>query len=91
MNLLKEKEIHRLRKQLMVAGVGEGITRKFGKVTYTLQYSKWITTKDLLYSMRISTLCYEPAYERGGFGEEWVNVYVLLSPFAIHLKLPQYC
>lgn len=28
---LKRKEIHRLRKQLMVAGVGEGITREFGR------------------------------------------------------------
>jgi len=55
--LKKEKESHRLRKPLMVAGVGEGIIREFGKVTYTLQYSKWITTKDLLYSTRISTLC----------------------------------
>ena len=67
--LKKEKESHRLRKQLMVAGVGEGIIREFGKVTYTLQYSKWITTKDLLYSTRISTLCYEPAWKRGGLGE----------------------
>ena len=31
----------------MVAGVGEGIAREFGKVTYTLLYSKWITSKDL--------------------------------------------
>ena len=53
----------------MVAGVGEGIAREFGKVTYTLLYSKWITSKDLLYSTRIYTLCYEPAWKRGDLGE----------------------
>ena len=26
-----------------------------------------------------------------GFGGEWIHVYVLLSPFAVHLKLPQHC
>ena len=29
---------------------GEGIVRKFGKLVYTLLYSKQITNKDLLYS-----------------------------------------
>ena len=53
----------------MVAGVGEGIAREFEKVTYTLLYSKWITSKDLLYSTRIFTLCYEPAWKRGDLGE----------------------
>ena len=29
---------------------------------------------------------------RGGeFGAEWIQVYVWLSPFAVHLKLSQYC
>ena len=33
----------------MVVGVGgKGIFREFGKVMYTLLYSKWITNKDLL-------------------------------------------
>ena len=26
-----------------------------------------------------------------GFGEEWIHVYVCLSPFPVHLKLPQHC
>ena len=47
--LMKQKETHRLRKQTYVCW-GEGIVREFGKVTYTLLYSKWITNSDLLYS-----------------------------------------
>ena len=27
---------------------------------------------------------------RGGFGGEWIHVYVWPSPFAAHLKLPQH-
>ena len=27
----------------------------------------------------------------GGFEGEWIHVYVCLSSFAIHLKLPQHC
>ena len=27
----------------------------------------------------------------GEFGEEWIHVYVWLSPFAVHLKLSQHC
>ena len=47
--LMKQKETHRLRKQTYVYWA-EGIVREFGKVTYTLLYSKWITNSDLLYS-----------------------------------------
>ena len=34
--------------KLMIAKVGEGIDREFGKVMYTLLYLKWITKKNLL-------------------------------------------
>ena len=34
---------------------------------------------------------YVPAWVGGGFGGEWVHVYVWLSPFTVHLKLPQRC
>ena len=45
MNLLtKQKETHRLRKQIHGCQ-GGGIVRDFGKVVYTLLYSKWITNK----------------------------------------------
>ena len=44
-------------------GGGEGgIVRKFGKVMYTLLYSKWVTNKDLLYSTWNSAQCYMPAW-----------------------------
>ena len=70
---------------------GEGIVRDFGKVMYTLLYLKWITNKNLLYSTGNSAQCYVAAWMGGGFGEEWIHVYVWLSPFTIHLKLSQCC
>ena len=32
-----------------------------------------------------------PAWMRGGLGGEWIPVYVCLSPFTVHLQLPQHC
>ena len=91
MNLLtKQKEIHRLRKPCCGC-LGEGIVREFGKVMYTLLYSKWITNKDLLYSTWNSAQCPVAAWMGREFGGEWIRVHVWLSPFAIHLKLPQHC
>ena len=52
---------------------------------------KWITNKDLLYSTGSSAQCYMAAWMGGEFGGEWIHVYVWLSPFAVHLKLSQYC
>ena len=34
---------------------------------------------------------YVPAWIGGGFGGEWIHVYVWLSPFTVHLKLSQHC
>ena len=91
MNLLtKQKETHRLRKQTY-SSWGEGIVRDFGKIMYTLQYSKWITNKDLLYSTWNSAQCYVAAWIGGEFGGKWVLVYAWLSPFTVHLRLPQHC
>ena len=64
--------------------------RDFGKVTYTLLYSKWITNKDLLYSTGNSAQCYVLAWMRGEFGGERIHVYVRLSPFTVHLKQSQH-
>ena len=49
-------------------------------------YSKWITNKDLLYSIWNSTQCFVPVWMGGMFGE-----YVSLSPFAFHLKPSRHC
>ena len=49
---------------------------------YTLLYLKWITNKDLLYSPRNSAQCSVAAWIGGEFGEEWIHVYIWLSPFA---------
>ena len=74
----------------MIAKV-EGIVRDFGKVMYTLLYSKWVTNKKLLYSTWNSTQCYVPTWMGGEFGGERTQVYVWLSPSPVHLKLPQLC
>ena len=91
MNLLtKQKETHRLRKQTHGCW-GEGIVKDFGKVMYILIYLKWITNENLLYSTWNSAQCYVPAWMGERFGGEWIYVCVLLSPFAVHLKLSQHC
>ena len=67
---------------------GEGIFREFGKARYMLLYSNWIINKVLLYSTWNPTQCNVPAQMEGEFGGEWIHVYVRLSPFTVHLKLP---
>ena len=67
MNLLmKQKETHRLRKQIHGCQV-EGIARDFGKVISTLLYFKWITNENLLYSTWNSAQCYVAAWVGGNF------------------------
>ena len=72
-------------------GRGEGVVREYGINMYTLLYFKWITNKDLLYSTGNSAQCYVAAWMGGESGGEWIHVYVLLSHFAVHLKLSQHC
>ena len=67
----------------------EGV-RGFGTDMYSLLYLKWITNKDLLYSIGNSAGCYVAAWLGGLFGGEWIYVYPL-SPFAVHLQLSQHC
>ena len=69
----------------------EGIVREFGMDMYTVLYLKWIPNKDLLYNTWNSAQCHVAAWMGGEFGEEWIHVYVWLSPFAVHLKLLQHC
>ena len=90
MNLQNRKRLHRLRKRTYGCQ-GEGTVREFGMDMYTLPYSKWITNKDLLYSTWNSAQCYVAAWMGGGFGGEWIHIGVWLTPFAVHLKLPQHC
>ena len=66
--------------------MGEGIVREFGMDLYTLDYLKWITNKDLLYSTRNSAQCYVAAWMGREFGGEWIHEYVWLSSFTVHLK-----
>ena len=58
---------------------------------YTMLYFKWMTNKDLLYITGNSAQRYVAAWMGGEFGREWICIYVLLSPFAVHLKLLQHC
>ena len=92
----KQKWTHRLRERTYGywAGEGwrEGTVREFGIDMYTLLYLKRITNKDLLYSTGNCAQCYLAAWMGGESGGEWiVDVYVWLSRFAVHLKLPQHC
>ena len=81
MNLQNRKR-HRFRKQTYGCQ-GEGIVREFGKVMYTLLFSKWMTHQDLLYSTWNSAQCYVPSWLGGRFGGEWIYMYVWLSPFRL--------
>ena len=74
-SLLKKRQIR-----------GEGIVREFA-----LLYLKWITNKDLLYSIGNTAQPYVAAWMGGEFEGEWVHVYVCLSPFTARLKLSQHC
>ena len=68
-----------------------GTDREFRMDMYILLYLKAITNKFLLYSTGNSVQCYVAAWMRGELGEERIQVYVWLSPFAVHLKLSQHC
>ena len=70
----------------MIVG-GKGL----GMDMCTLLYLKWITNKDLVYSIWNSAQYYVAALLGGGLGGEWKYVYVWLSPFAVKLKLSQHC
>ena len=85
-----EKVCRRLRKRTY-GGQGGGIVRDFGKVMYTVLYVKWITNKDLLCCTWNSAQSHVAAWMGGGLGGEWIPVHGWLSPFAVHLKLPQHC
>ena len=65
--------------------------KDIGKVMYTLLYLKWITNKELLYSIWNSAQRYVAAWMGGESGGQWMHVHVWLSPFAVHLKLLQHC
>ena len=67
------------------------IIREFKIDMYTLLYLKWMTNEDLLCNTWNSAQYYVAAWVGGGFGGEWIHVYVWLSPFAVSLKLSQHC
>ena len=62
-----------------------------GMHTLLLMYLKWIANKDLAHSTWNSAQCYVVAWMGAGFGEEWMHVYVWLSPFPVDLKSSQHC
>ena len=93
-NVLTIQRLTDLENELMFAGLGvvqEGIVKDFGKVSYTLLCLKWITNKNLLYSMWNSAQCYEPGWTGEMFGGERIHVYVWLSPYIVYLRLSQRC
>ena len=89
MNLQNRKRLTDLENKLIVA-VWEGIVKDFGKVICTLLYFKCITNKNLLYSTCNSAQYNVQDCMGGGFGGEWIQVYVWLSPFTMHVKLTKF-
>ena len=71
--------------------MGERTVRELGVDMYALLYLKWIINQVLLYSTGNSAQCYVAVWMGGEFGGEWIQVYVWLSPFAVHVKLSQCC
>ena len=65
---MKQKETHRLRKQIHGCQV-EGRARDFEKIMSTLLYLKWITNENLLYSTWNSVQCYVAACMGVDLGE----------------------
>ena len=57
---------------------------------YSLLDLKWITKKDLLYSTLNSAQYYVSALMERECEGEWMHVYVCLSQFAVHLRLPHF-
>ena len=70
--------------------MGEGIVRESRMDMDTLLYLTWRTNKDLLDSTGNSAQCQVAAWMGGEFGGEWICVYVWLSSFTVHLKVPPY-
>ena len=50
-----------------------------------------INQQDLIYSTWNSAQCYVAVCTGGRTEEEWIPVYIWLSPFTVHLKLLQHC
>ena len=71
--------------------LGGQVGGQLGSLGSTMLFLKWITNKDLLYSPENPAQCYVVAWRAGEFGEEWIQIYVWLSPFVVHLKLSQHC
>ena len=71
--------------------MGEGIVRESGMDMDTRLCLTWRTSKDLLSSSGKSTQCHVAAGMGGGFGGEWIHVYVRLGPFAVPLKPSRHC
>ena len=73
---------------LMVPGgrIGEETVRESGMDMNTLLGLTCRTNKDLLDSTGDSAQCHLGAWMGGGFGGEWIYVYVWLNPFALCLK-----
>ena len=53
---------------------------------YTLLHFKWITNKDLLYTMGNSAQCHMAAWMGREFEGKGIHVCIWVSSFAAHLK-----
>ena len=72
-------------------GWEEGIVREFGMVMCTPLCLKWITNKDLLCNTGSAAQWSVHCGWVGCLKENEFSYMYWLSPFAVHLKLSQYC
>ena len=92
MNFQNRKRLTDLENELTLWLPGErdsqGVWEGHGTHWYT---QNGLTNKDLLYNIWNTAQHYVPTWMGEGLGGEWIHVYVQLSPFTVHLKLPQTC
>ena len=86
MDLLQNRSTHRL-----MAAERVGKDQRKDRQGVWDGYFKWITNEVLLCSTGNSAQCFVAAWMGGEFGQEWKQVCVWLSPFAVHLRRSQHC
>ena len=75
---IQNKKTHRPREQNCGCW-REEIVRESGMDLSTLLYLKWVTSKDLLYSIWNSAQCYVAAWTGGEFGGEWMDTCISMA------------
>ena len=68
-----------------------GKSREMVTKCYKEEITVGLLHQKRLWGTRISAQCFVADLMERELGGEWIHVYVWLSPFGVHLKLPQHC